>query len=218
MTIPEAIIFDLDGTLVHSAPDLQAATNVVLAALDRAPLDLQTIISFIGDGVEKLVERSLKATGEFNDSLQAEALTLFLENYEQNMTTLTRPYPGVVECLEQLCASDVPLGVCTNKPTEPARRICAELGLTRYFNVIVGAEPNVAKKPDPAPLHGCISGLGTTPDKSVYVGDSAIDFQTARNAAVPFRLFSGGYLNGKILDVPTENCFRDWTEADFLNR
>ena len=77
MTIPDAVIFDLDGTLIHSAPDLQAAANVALVALDRAPLDLETTISFIGNGVEKLVERALKATGAFNDSLQADALTLF---------------------------------------------------------------------------------------------------------------------------------------------
>ena len=124
----------------------------------------------------------------------------------------------MVACLERLRAADVPLGVCTNKPTEPARRICAELGLTQYFDVIVGAEPDVAKKPDPAPLLGCISDLGAMPETSTYVGDSGVDFLTARNAAVPFRLFSGGYLNGKMLDVSAADCFSDWANADFLNR
>lgn len=216
MTTPEAIIFDLDGTLIHSAPDLQAAANVALATLGRAPLDLETTISFIGNGVEKLVERSLKATGQFSESLHADALALFLRYYEQNMTTLTRPYPGVVGNLERLHAAGVALGVCTNKPTGPAIRICEELGLARFFGVIVGAEPNVAKKPDPAPLRGCIAELGASLNRSLYVGDSAVDFQTARNAAVPFRLFTNGYHNGKCEDVAPTDRFSDWAKTDFL--
>ena len=136
----KVIIFDLDGTLIHSAPDLQFAVNAALAALDREPLDLGTVISFIGDGVEKLVERSLEASGEVTDALRDAAMVRFLETYEQNMTTLTRPYPGVFGCLEDLKAKGAKLGICTNKPAAPTRQICNQLGLTRFFDDISGAE------------------------------------------------------------------------------
>ncbi|MCX8227857.1 MAG: HAD hydrolase-like protein, partial [Sulfitobacter sp.] len=117
MISPKVIIFDLDGTLIHSAPDLHAAVNVTLNALGREALDLPTIISFIGNGVEKLVERSLDATGGYDAPLHETALDLFLKSYNQNMTTLTRPYPGVLAALRTFQDAGIPMGICTNKPT-----------------------------------------------------------------------------------------------------
>lgn len=216
MTNPDAIIFDLDGTLVHSAPDLHAAVNVALGALKRDPLDLETATSFVGHGVEKLVERALKATGGSDQTLHEMAMGLFLESYAQNMTTLTRPYPGVVECLTHLRAQGVSMAICTNKPTEPARAICDALDLTRYFDVISGAEPDVPKKPSALPLLRCISDLGAKPESSLYVGDSLVDFQTARNAGVPFRLFSEGYLNGEVVELDDAARFDDWKDFRVL--
>lgn len=206
------IVFDLDGTLIHSAPDLQLASNEALKAIGRAPLDLATIISFIGDGVEKLVWRCLDATGGNNETLQREVLVHFLEVYSKNMTTYTRPYAGVVKALEQFRSNGVKLGICTNKPTEPARMICEKLNIAHYFDVILGAEPGQAKKPDPVSLATSIEALGSDPEHALYVGDSSIDFQTARNASVPFRLFSGGYLNAPLPDLHKADRFGDWSE------
>lgn len=216
MTKPDAIIFDLDGTLVHSAPDLHAAVNVALAALKREPLNLETATSFVGHGVEKLVERALKATGGCDQDLHEAAMGLFLESYAQNMTTLTRPYTGVVECLTHLHSQGVPMAICTNKPTEPARTICDALDLTRFFDVISGAEPDVPKKPSATPLLRCISDLGAQPASTIYVGDSLVDFETARNAGVPFRLFSKGYLNGAKLETSDAVRFENWTVVEFM--
>ena len=210
MNNPEAIIFDLDGTLIHSAPDLHAAANAMLNDLERPALDLPTVISFIGNGVEKLVERSLDATGGFEPSLRQEALERFLTFYQQNMTTLTRPYPGVVSALQAFRDAGIPLGICTNKPTGPAQDICASLELTQFFDVICGAEDGQPKKPDPAPLLGCADALNASPPNVLYVGDSTIDFHTARNAAVPFRLFTKGYLHAPLPDVSDADRFDDW--------
>jgi phosphoglycolate phosphatase len=210
MISPKAIIFDLDGTLIHSAPDLHAAANVTLNALGREALDLPTIISFIGNGVEKLVERSLDATGGYDAPLRETALDLFLKSYNQNMTTLTRPYPGVLAALRTFQDAGIPMGICTNKPTEPAREICDRLELTRFFHVIAGAEDGQPKKPDQAPLLNCIKEMTSHPSETLYVGDSTIDYFTARNADVPFRLFSEGYLNAPLPDLPEANRFADW--------
>ena len=207
---PKAIIFDLDGTLIHSAPDIQFAANEALKSIGRAPLDLPTIISFIGNGIEKLVERMLNATGGYDEPLRRAVLADFLEIYSNNMTTLTKPYAGVVTVLEQLRAGSISLGVCTNKPTEPAREICKHLGIADFFDVIAGAETGVPKKPDPQPLISCMTAMDCAPGQVIYVGDSAIDFHTARNAEVSFRLFSGGYLNESLPDLSDEDRFDTW--------
>lgn len=205
-----AIVFDLDGTLIHSAPDLQFAANAALKTVGRGPLDLPTLISFIGNGVETLVKRALKATGGGDDALERAVLAVFLEVYAKNNTTLTRPYEGVVPALEELRAKGIRLGICTNKPTAPAQDICDQLKLSPYFDVIIGAEADVPKKPDPQALMACLNRLDCLPEQAIYVGDSAIDFHTARNSGVAFRLFSEGYLNHPLPELPAEARFDNW--------
>lgn len=210
MIQPKAIIFDLDGTLIHSAPDIHAAANVALKGVGRGPLDLPTIISFIGNGMEVLVRRCLDATGGGNARLHQTTFDLLLANYTANMTTLTRPYPGVIPSLEGFCAAGIPLGICTNKPDQPAQDICNALDLSQYFEVIAGAMPDQPKKPDPHPLLLCCDQMGVQPDQALYVGDSAVDYHTARNARVPFRLFSEGYLNDPLPDLADADRFSCW--------
>ncbi|AEI94635.1 phosphoglycolate phosphatase [Roseobacter litoralis] len=210
------IIFDLDGTLIDSAPDLRAAMNVVLVELGRQPLDLKTVIGFIGNGVEKLVARSLAATGGAEAQLHPRALELFLQAYAKDKTTLTRPFPGVFECLDRLKEAGIPMGLCTNKPHGPANEICEVMGLDGYFGVISGALPDVPKKPDPAPLLAVIDALGGDPASTVYVGDSAVDYDTARAAQVPFRLYTQGYLNRPLPDLDPAHRFDDWAQVDFI--
>jgi phosphoglycolate phosphatase len=217
MIHPKIIIFDLDGTLIHSAPDLHAAANVTLDALGREALDLPTIVSFIGNGVEKLVERCLTATGGYDAPLRQTALDLFLNSYNLNMTTLTRPYLGVVSALRAFRTAGIPMGICTNKPTEPALQICDRLDLTQFFKVIAGAQDGQPKKPDSAPLLTCIQDMSGQPSQTLYVGDSTIDYLTARNANVAFRLFSAGYLNGPLPDLPDTDRFADWAAHGILS-
>jgi phosphoglycolate phosphatase len=208
----KAIIFDLDGTLIHSAPDLHAAANVMLLEMNRMTLDLATIISFIGNGVEVLVEKCLIATGDSDKLIYQKALERFLEAYAADMTTLTEPYRGVVPALEGFCLAGIPLGICTNKPEKPAKEICLLLDLTQYFKVIKGALPGRPKKPDPQPLLNCCKLLNCDPAETLYVGDSIIDYQTARNANIMFRLYSKGYLNELLPDLPSKDQFSSWGE------
>ncbi len=216
MKRPGTIIFDLDGTLIHSAPDLHFAANAMLAALDRPGLDLATVTGFIGNGVDVLVRRCLDATGGVQATQHARAALLFMETYSANMTRLTRPYPGVIVALEDFRAQGIPLGICTNKPTKPALAICEALNLARFFDVIAGAAPDIPKKPDAAPLLACIEALGQDPSRAVYVGDSVVDYHTARNANVRFHLYGGGYLNGSLPGPGVDDRFDDWAAHRLL--
>ncbi|MEL7346780.1 MAG: phosphoglycolate phosphatase [Pseudomonadota bacterium] len=187
-----AVIFDLDGTLVHSAPDIHAAANRMLADVGRPALPLEDVTRFIGNGTAKLVERCLVATGGVGDA-QAVALATYRRHFDPVHATLTRPYPGAVQCLEALSAAGLPLGLCTNRPEGSARGLLAKLALDRHFAVVVGGDTTQALKPDPTPLNACLQGLGADGRDAVFVGDSETDAETAHRAAIPFALFTGGY-------------------------
>lgn len=184
-----AIVFDLDGTLVDSAPDIRAALNRVLAAEGAAPVSLAETVSFVGHGIPQLVRQAREARGlgpDRQDAMTAAMLAIYLAE----PAALTRPYAGAVACLERLCALGHPLGLCTNKALAPTHAILDALDLGRFFGVIIGGDSLAQKKPDPAPLHAAFAALGAP---LLYVGDSEIDAATAEAAGVAFALFTEGY-------------------------
>ena len=186
------LIFDLDGTLIDSAPDIQAAVNKMLAEEGISPLDLATVISFIGNGMPKLVERVLHAVQlplDRHSALYEKTLLL----YNQAPSALSQPYEGVVEMLEILAAQGHRLAICTNKPAEPAQQILQDFNLERFFEVVVGGDSLSVKKPNPAPLQHCVARLGAS--AALYIGDSEVDYETAQQAQIPFIFFTGGYRN-----------------------
>lgn len=189
--LPAAVLFDLDGTLIHSAPDLHASANVVANTVGAEPFDLATVTSFIGNGVPVLIERILDARGLDHRHFDG-ALAVFLEHYEAHATDLTRPFEGVPALLDSLRGAGLQLAIVTNKPEAPAAKILADLGLAHLFESIVGGDSTAKKKPDPAPYRLACQRLGVRPGETVYVGDSETDAATA-NAGVPFALFLGGY-------------------------
>jgi len=193
-----AIIFDLDGTLVDSAPDIQAAANKMLESEGLAPLDLPTVISFIGNGLPKLVERSMRAR-DLPMARHAELTERTLEFYNAESTARTVPYPGLTDALTTLQAQGFTLGVCTNKPADPARDILNQLNLAAHFEVVIGGDSLAVKKPDPAPLRAAFEALGR---EGLYVGDSEVDAETAERAGVPFLLFTEGYRKQPIEALP----------------
>lgn len=216
MTDKTTILFDLDGTLIHSAPDLHAAINAALHPLGRGPLNLATVISFVGNGVEKLVARSLDATGGMDADLHRDTLAAFLRAYDANGVALTQVYPGVMTQLAHLAKAGKKMGICTNKPIGPARYICDVLQLSQFFDVVVGAEPDQPKKPDPEALLRCLSALDASSGESLYVGDSSIDYQTAQAAGVDFYLYTRGYLNAEIGAPGPVRQFDDWSDPELF--
>lgn len=190
---PSGLVFDLDGTLIDSVPDLHAAVVAMLAGLGRAPLDRATVQSFIGNGVARLVARALAATGGADAALEAEGLAAFRAAYDAAPADRTRPYPGVEALLARACAAGVPLAVCTNKPEAPARVILDRLGLAPRFAAVIGGDTLAVLKPDPRPLEAALAAIGAAPGRAVYVGDSETDEATAHAAGVAFALFTGGY-------------------------
>lgn len=211
ITIPQAVIFDLDGTLIDSAPDLHACANKMLAELEQADLSLELVTSFVGNGVDKLVKRCLATVGlpESGETFE-QAAARFRVFYNEKPSEFTRPYPGVMDFLQALQDNTVKMAVCTNKPEGLARKILENLGMAGYFAAITGGDSLPVLKPDPRPLFHTLEQLGVTADQALYIGDSETDFKTAINADMTFAFFTEGYCHNPIDGV--ETCF---SFADF---
>jgi len=191
----KAVVFDLDGTLIDSAPDLHAALNILLNQQNRDSVTLHQVKMMIGDGVPKLVERGFAATGDIPDAgIMEQMVERYLEIYDKDATTLTTLYPGVTDALQRLQDQDIKLGVCTNKPYAPARQIANEFGLAGFFKTIVGGDtlPGI-RKPDGRHLGAALEQLNVSRDHAVMVGDNANDVAVARNSGVPVIVMSYGY-------------------------
>jgi phosphoglycolate phosphatase len=210
-----AIVFDLDGTLIHSALDIHAAAAAMLLAEGREPLPLDTVISFIGDGMPVLVERVMGATG-LSAADHARLLGDFRTRYEAEPTRLTQLYPGVREALEAFRADGIALGICTNKPEGITREILGLFGLTDVFPAVIGGDSLSVRKPDPTGLLECFRRLGA--DGGLYVGDSEVDAETAERAGLPFALFTQGYRRGPAEAMRASFAFDDFARLPALAR
>lgn len=215
-TAPCPIVFDLDGTLIDSAPDIQVAVNQVLDANGVGALSLSQVRSFIGGGVDILWKKVIEATSLNPD--QHERLVVEFMSLYQSATTLTGLFPGVVDALEVLAARGHPLGICTNKPLEPTRAILDHLNISGYFTFIIGGDSLPEKKPDPKPLIAAFVGLGADPRNpdGIYVGDSEYDAKCAASVPVPFMIYTEGYRQTPIADLPHRAAFDDWSKLPDL--
>jgi len=190
-----SLLFDLDGTLIDSAPDLQAAVNTVLSSHGLRRITLDETKSFIGDGMPKLCERALDAAGGSLDVLDS-FYTNFRGQYQAAAAVKTKPYPAVRETLISAKSAGFQMGVCTNKAEPLAEMILDTLKLRIYFSAVIGAAPNRALKPDPEPLMHCMAALDPNQSRrAIFIGDSVADVRAARNAHLPCILVRGGYTN-----------------------
>jgi len=178
----QLVIFDLDGTLVDSVLDLCNAVNAARQSMNLPPLPEATVASYVGNGAPVLIKRAMGP--EATDAQLEEALAYFLGYYRDHMLDHTRPYPGVVEALDQLHARGVKMAVLTNKPVRFSREMCKGLGFDKYFFQIYGGNSFEQKKPDPIGIHTLAREIGADLASTWMVGDSATDIQTARNAQV----------------------------------
>jgi phosphoglycolate phosphatase len=201
----DAVVFDLDGTLVDTAPDILAYLNDMLAELARPGLEPSLARSMIGDGVRSLLLRGLEASGGVPADLDIESLfQRYLVRYTEEPVKLSRPYEGVIDRLEALSSAGVRLGVCTNKPQQATNRVLSRLGLDRYFGSVIGGDALPVKKPDPAHLLTILEQLNVKPERTALIGDSETDLKTARAAGTPCILVSFGYTK-----VPARNLGAD---------
>jgi phosphoglycolate phosphatase len=198
---PKLVLFDLDGTLVDSAPDIAAALNAALAALGQPTHPLGAVTSYVGDGAAKLVER---AVDPGTDVDQALLLERFKAEYARNVCVRTRVYPGVVEALEALAARGTPLAVVTNKPGDLARTLLRALALEGFFAEVVGDGDGYARKPSPEAALALCAKHGIVPPDTLVVGDGLPDVRLGRAAGCRVAAVAWGYtsIEGLALERP----------------
>ena len=191
---PDAIVWDLDGTLVESAPDLATALNALLNEHDCNGHPVDQVRPMIGAGVAKLIERGFRASGAPLDEATCEALLpRFMEIYTACATDSTHLVPGAREAVLRIYNAGLRQAICTNKPLSVTLQILDALDVRGFFGAVVGGDSTPAKKPDPLPLQRCLQELGVPAKRAAMVGDSAADVGTARACGVPVILVPDGY-------------------------
>jgi phosphoglycolate phosphatase len=185
------LVFDLDGTLIDSAPDIAAAVNALFAEIGLPAVEDAWVRRWIGDGAPKLLERALAHVGSTLSA--ADLFARFTVHYGENTIGRTTVYPGVEAALTELAELGCRMGVCTNKPFAPTQTILAAFGLDRHFGATIGGDSLPQRKPQPEPLWEVIRRLGGEPHQAVLVGDSAVDLACAEAAGVPAIIIPSGY-------------------------
>lgn len=209
-----AIIFDLDGTLVDTAPDLMRATNHVLEGLGRTPVGLHEVRDFTGHGARALITRGLIATGGLPDGFDIEPhYKSFVAYYADNIAAGSAPFPGLLPLLERLRGEGVKLGVCTNKLEWLSIRLLDALDMSKYFRSVVGPDTLGIAKPDPRPFHESVARLGLDGSRAILVGDSETDVLTARAAGVPVVGVTFGYTPRPVSDFGPDRLISHFDEA-----
>lgn len=188
------IVFDLDGTIVDTAPDLLSATNHALGLVGLEPVTIEELHPFIGRGSKAMIEAGLGFRGASVSTDESRRLhDAFLAYYADHVAVGSRPFEGVPEMLDQLRAASARLAVCTNKYEALSRLLLVELRLADRFEAIAGRDTFAVYKPDPGHLTGTIAMVGGRVDRAVMVGDSEVDIATAAAASIPSIAVTFGY-------------------------
>lgn len=204
------VIFDVDGTLIDSAPDLLGTLNVLMADLGRRPLKLDEVRHAIGHGAKALIRNGAMLTGDALEDAQIDILfEKYLTHYSANIVVKTKPFPGAREVLETLKANGTALAVCTNKLDSLTHRVLEALNLKSYFDVIVASDTFPKMKPDPMGVLEIMKATGATPGTTLFVGDSKTDLDAGRAAGVDVVLVDFGYSK-----VPVEQLTPDAIISD----
>jgi phosphoglycolate phosphatase len=197
------IVFDLDGCLVDSAPDLVGALNALLVEEGHEALPLGQGRLMVGRGARALVAQGFETRGAAPDQAALDALTArFLTLYAGRIALETRPYPGCIEALDLLAARGAVLVVCTNKRTDFSRALLQDLAMDGRFAANVGGDAAPAPKPDPRHLQTAIEAAGGDPARAIMIGDTVFDAEAARAAGVPCVLVAFGYSQSPVADLP----------------
>lgn len=197
----ELLIFDLDGTLVDSAPDLALSINAMLEQLGRDTFDEQTIRHWVGNGAEVLIKRALSGASEIapgiSDELYLKAREAFMAYYTEHLCVASKLYPGVAEALEALQSESRPMAIVTNKPGCFTQPLLEELGIAHYFSLVLSGDSLPKKKPDPLPLLHTAEHFSVAPERILMIGDSKNDILAAKAAGCQALGLTYGYNYGE---------------------
>lgn len=207
------VIFDLDGTLVDTAPDLIAAANHALSDIGLAPVPGEVLEPAIALGARFMILDGLKHTGrQLPDEEIDRLLSLFLEHYLANIANQSRPYPHVVETLKRLRREGARLGVCTNKRSHLSKALIAKLHLDGLLDAVVGRDSVVRSKPHPDHLLETIRQAGGDAERAIMIGDTAVDVATARAAGVPVIGVTFGYSDRPMSELVPDAVISDYSD------
>lgn len=196
----QGIIFDLDGTLIDSIGDLTDALNRTLAHYNLAPKTYEEGMKLIGRGIRNLVKSALPTELSEDEALVDEATEIMLKEYGSAMVVKTKPYDGITDLLRHLHVHKIPYAICTNKPDAAAKVIVRELFQYDYFVDVVGQNEGVPRKPDPGQTLAICEKMGLKPEECIYMGDSSVDYHTAKNAGMLPVLCTWGFTLAEDLD------------------
>lgn len=196
----DAVLFDLDGTLLDTIDDIAEAASRMLAELQRPARSPEDIRRFVGSGIPKLVERCLADPTISSDVFDA-AVTVFKRHYGAVNGVHAKAYPGIVDTLAALAAMNLPMACVTNKATDFTLPLLERNGMAAYFPVVVCGDTLAHKKPHPAMLEYACNALGVLPARTLMVGDSSNDAASARAAGCPVVLMTYGYSEGDPVDT-----------------
>ncbi len=198
-----AVVIDLDGTLLNTAPDLADAANRMLAEMQRPLVPVEVIMTYIGNGVDRLIKRVLTGEmyGEPEAALFAQARPIYERHYLEGVSRYSRPFPGVVEGLEALKQAGYRLACITNKAARFTIPLLKDTGLHDYFELILSGDSLPRTKPDPLPLLHACEQFGIRPDQLLLIGDSQNDAQAARAAGCYIFCVPYGYNHGEPVDA-----------------
>jgi phosphoglycolate phosphatase len=209
------LVFDLDGTLVDTAPDLIAATNHVLEHMGLAAVDEKSLRPFIGYGARYMVEHAMGPAGEKLSGEERERLLeRFLDHYRRNIAVGSRPFEGTVEALQSFKRQGAKLAVCTNKMEAMSRALLKALDMNHYFASIAGRDTLASFKPHPDHLLGTIRLAGGDPARAIMIGDSRVDIATARAADVPVIAVSFGYTDTPVAELKPDAVIDHYRELE----
>lgn len=219
MTFQEktTLLFDLDGTLVDSAPDLALAVNKTLRDLNKEEFDQQSIHYWVGNGAKVLIERALSGSATINEQLEPafvqDALTIFLAHYQQCLCIESVLYDDVKEGLHSLKETGFRLAIITNKPAVFIQPILTGLGIEGLFEILIGGDTLTEKKPNPAPLNYALEQLNVSAEQCVMIGDSKNDILAAKAANIDSVGLTYGYNYGEdINQYQPQWCFDSFAE------
>ena len=215
MTQKLTILFDLDGTLVDTAPDLMGAHNHVMKKFGYPQKSLGDIKHIAGRGAWIMMQRTFR--DEIKDEkLKKEMVKEFIDYYAKNIDKGSKPIKGVVNFLEWAKSNQILMGVCTNKQEKLATDLLKKINLSQYFEYIAGCDTFEFNKPDPRHLTNVIEIIGGSVNKSIMVGDSEVDSQSAQNAKIPFILVEEGYTEKNVSEIPHKTLIKNFLNFESI--